>query len=154
MKNYYLAQVNVAKMLAPMHDPMMQDFVNNEARINAIAYQHEGFIWQLEEKDLAIDVFKDKSLIINISVWKSIETLFDYTYRSGHAEIFKRKKEWFSKMKLMHMAFWYIPEGYKPTLQDAKNRLDYLNKYGDTPYAFGFKSKFSKTDALHYTPNI
>ena len=151
---YNLAEVNIAKMLAPMDDPIMQDFVNNVDRINAIAYKHKGFVWQLENKDEISDVFQDDSLIINISVWKTLEDLFDYTYKSGHIEVFKRKKEWFSKMKMMHMAFWYVPEGYKPTFKDAKERLDYLNTHGDTPYAFSFKAKFSKTEAINYTPII
>jgi hypothetical protein len=149
---YNLAQVNIAKRLAPMDDPIMQDFINNVERINAIADEAEGFIWRMqdEDKDLGAEIFKDDTLLINMSVWNDLECLFDYTYKSGHIEVFKRKKEWFSKMKMVHMAFWYIPEGYEPTFQDAKSRLDYLNKYGDTPYAFTFKSKFSPKDAVNY----
>ncbi len=149
---YHLAQVNIAKRLAPMDDPIMQDFINNVERINAIADEAEGFIWRMqdEDKDLGVEIFKDDTLLVNISVWENLESLFNYTYKSGHIEVFKRKKEWFSKMKMVHMAFWYIPEGYEPTFQDAKQRLDYLNKYGDTPYAFSFKSKFSAKDAINY----
>lgn len=154
MGEFHLAQVNVAKRLAPMDDPIMQDFVNNVDRINALADDHTGFIWRLqdEDKDLASEIFQDDTLLINMSVWENIEALFNYTYKSDHVEIFKRKKEWFSKMKMMHMAFWYIPEGYVPTFQDAKDRLDYIDKHGDTPYAFGFKIKFSKDEAINYTP--
>ncbi|WP_298535559.1 DUF3291 domain-containing protein [uncultured Algibacter sp.] len=152
MINYNLAQVNVAKRLAPMDDPIMQDFVNNIERINAIADISNGFKWRLqdEDKDEAATVFDDDSLVINMSVWEDLESLFSYTYKSGHIEVFKRKKEWFSKMKMMHMAFWYVPEGYEPTFQDAKERLDYLNVHGDTPFAFSFKSKFTPEDALEY----
>ena len=154
MNNFNLAQVNIAKRLAPMDDPIMQDFVNNVEKINAIADVSDGFIWRMqdEDKDLGVAVFKDDSILINISVWKDLESLFNYTYNSGHIEVFKRKKEWFSKIKMMHMAFWYVPEGYEPTFQDAKNRLDYLNNHGDTPYAFSFKSKFSSQDSLNYNP--
>ncbi|MDO5980702.1 DUF3291 domain-containing protein [Flavivirga spongiicola] len=154
MKELYLAQVNIAKRLAPMDDPIMQDFVNNLDRINALADESKGFVWRLkdEDKDLGAQVFQDDTLLINMSVWKNLETLFNYTYKSGHIEVFKRKKEWFSKMKMMHMAFWYIPKGYEPTFQDAKNRLDYLNRHGDTPYAFSFKSKFTALDSLNYKP--
>lgn len=152
MGKYALSQVNIAKRLAPFSDPIMQDFVNNVDKMNAIADTSEGFIWRLkdEDKDEAVLVFKDDSLIINISVWESREALFNYTYNSGHIEVFKRKKEWFSKINMLHMAFWYIPEGYIPTFQDAKDRLDYLNKHGETPYAFTFKSKFSIQEALQY----
>ncbi len=154
MKEYHLAQVNIAKRLAPMDDPIMQDFVNNLDKINAIADSADGFIWRMqdEDKELGAIVFQDDTLLINMSVWENLESLFKYTYNSGHIEVFKRKKEWFSKMKMMHMAFWYVPEGYEPTFQDAKDRLDYLNKHGDTPYAFSFKSKFTAEDSINYTP--
>lgn len=154
MSKLHLAQVNIAKRLAPMDDPIMQDFVNNLDKINAIADNSEGFVWRLqdEDKDEAAAIFKDDTLLINMSVWENIEALFNYTYNSGHIEVFKRKKEWFSKMKMMHMAFWYVPEGYEPTFQDAKDRLDYLNTHGDTPYAFSFKSKFTVLDSQNFTP--
>ena len=152
MTNLYLAQVNIAKRLAPLDDPIMQDFVNNVDKINTIADLSSGFIWRLKDEDKgeAVSVFQDDTLVINMSVWKDLESLFNYTYKSGHIAVFKRKKEWFTKMKMMHMAFWYVPEGYEPTFIDAKNRLDYLNVHGDTPYAFSFKSKFTVTDALNY----
>lgn len=154
MHTLHLAEVNIAKRLAPMDDPIMQDFVNNVDKMNAIADAAEGFIWRMkdEDKELGAKIFQDDELLINMSVWKDLESLFNYTYKSRHIEVFKRKKEWFSKMKMMHMAFWYVPEGYEPTFQDAKDRLDYLNMYGDTPYAFSFKSKFSTEDALIYKP--
>jgi len=152
MRILHLAQVNIAKRLAPLDDPIMQDFMNNLDKINAIADCSDGFIWRLqdEDKDEAESVFQDDSLVINMSVWKNLDSLFNYTYNSGHIEVFKRKKEWFSKMKMKHMAFWYVPEGYEPTIQDAKDRLDYLNTHGDTAYAFSFKSKFKVEDALNH----
>ena len=152
MRIPHLAQVNVAKRLAPLDDPIMQDFINNLDKINAIADSSDGFIWRLqdEDKDEAESIFQDDSLIINMSIWENLDSLFNYTYNSGHIEVFKRKKEWFSKMKMMHMAFWYVPEGYEPTFQDAKDHLDYLNIHGDTPFAFSFKSKFTVEDALNY----
>lgn len=154
MNELNLAQVNIAKRLAPMDNPIMQDFVNNLDKINAIADSADGFIWRMqdEDKELGAKVFEDDTLLINMSVWKNLESLFEYTYNSGHIEVFKRKKEWFSKMKMVHMAFWYIPKGYEPTFQDAKDRLDYLNKHRDTPYAFSFKSKFTAEDSINYIP--
>mgnify|MGYP000362631846 CR=1 FL=1 len=101
MNTFNIAQVNIAKRLAAMDDPIMQDFINNLDRINTIADGSEGFIWRLqdEDKDEAVTVFQDDSLIINMSVWKSLESLFNYTYKSRHIEVFKRKKEWFINPK-------------------------------------------------------
>lgn len=145
----HLAQVNIAKMKAPIDSPIMADFVNNLDRINALAEKSQGFIWRLkgEENDAtAIRVFEDDFLIINMSVWENAELLKDYVYKSLHVEILKRKKEWFEKMDQMHMALWYVEKDQAPTPQEAKERLEYLQTHGETPYAFSFRSKFNPGD--------
>jgi hypothetical protein len=154
MNHYHLAQVNIAKMLAPFDTPIMQDFIGNIDKINTIADNSNGFIWRLkdEDKELGAKIFQDNSLLINTSVWENLESLFNYTYNTDHIEVFKRRKEWFSKFKMLHMAFWYVPIGCEPNFQDAKNRLNYLNTYGDTPYEFTFKAKFTVKDYLNYKP--
>ena len=152
-ETHHLAQVNIARMIAPIDSPVMSDFVSNLERINTIAEKHDGFVWRLkgEHNDAtSLRVFEDDFLIINMSVWVAMEALFKFTYSSEHVGILKRKKEWFSAMKDMHMAFWYVPIGHEPTPAEAKTRLNHLNEYGETPYAFTFKSKFSSEDALNF----
>lgn len=151
--NYNLAQINIARMLAPLDSPVMKDFVDNLDRINHLAESSNGFVWRLIEDDnssSAAEVFQDDRIVVNISVWKSIKALFDFTYKSDHKDIFKRRKEWFSNMKEMHMACWYVPPGKYPTPQDGKDRLEYLNKYGESPYAFTLKSNFTPEQASLY----
>lgn len=140
-------------MLAPIDDPIMADFVNNLDRINAIADDSEGFIWRLqgeEENSIAIRTFDDETLVINMSVWTTMEALYNFTYKSDHISILRRKKEWFSKITDMHMVCWYIPKGHIPTTLEAKEHLSYANKYGTSPYAFSFKDKFSVDDFENY----
>jgi hypothetical protein len=153
---YNLAQVNIAKMLAPIDDPIMADFVNNLDRINTLADESEGFIWRLadiENNALAIQAFEDDTLIINMSIWKDLDSLFNFTYNTDHVEIFSRRKEWFSGIKDMHMVFWYVPEGYIPTPSEARHRLEYVNRHGETPYAFTFKKRFTVDEFLNYNHN-
>lgn len=151
--NYNLAQINIARMLAPLDSPVMKDFVDNLDRINQLAELSNGFVWRFIEEDnsnLAVKVFHDDYIVVNMSVWKSIEALFDFTYNSEHRKIFKRRKEWFSKIKEMHMACWYVPQGKYPTPREGKERLEYLQKYGESPYAFTLKSNFTAKEADLY----
>ncbi len=151
----HLAQVNIARMLAPIDDPVMSDFVNNLDRINEIAERNKGFVWRLkgdENNAIALRVFADDFLIINMSVWESKDSLFEFTYSSAHVEVLKRKKEWFQKMTDMHMALWFVEIGHEPTPEEAKDRLLYLNEHGETPYAFGFKGAYIADDAVAYKP--
>ena len=155
MSEYHLAQVNIARMLAPIDSPAMADFVNNLDRINNIAEKNPGFVWRLtgdENNATALRVLEDDFLIINMSVWESIDALFNFTYASRHSAVLKRKKEWFHKMADMHMCFWYVEAGHEPSPEEAKQRLQYLNSHGESPYAFTFKGKFSAKDAITYVP--
>jgi len=146
----YLAQLNIAEAKTSMEDPVMADFVNNTDRINALAEKNEGFIWRLvgenSDDSYSIKAFESDFILVNMSVWKNRESLFDFVYNSGHLEIFKRKKEWFSKMPKMHMVLWFIEEDHIPTIEEGKLRLDYLRKHGESPYAFSFKSKYISED--------
>ena len=154
-KNYHLAQVNIARMLEPLHSPVMADFVNNLERINTIAEKSQGYVWRLTgdgNDATSIKIFNDDYLIVNMSVWESLDDLFQFTYQSQHLDIFKRKKEWFSKTKSVHLACWYVPVGVFPTIADAEGRLSYLSLYGETPYAFTFKMRYTPEDALKYKP--
>ncbi|MEO5892365.1 MAG: DUF3291 domain-containing protein [Ferruginibacter sp.] len=147
---FHLAQVNIAKMLAPIDSPVMADFVANLDRINALAEISAGFVWRLKEENnnaTSIKVFNDDFIIVNMSVWEDAEALYQFVYKSNHVEIFKRRKEWFEKMTEMHMAIWYVPEAHLPTVEMAVARLEYLRNKGETPFAFSFKRKFTVEEA-------
>lgn len=144
-----LAQVNIARMLAPIDSPVMKDFVENLDSINALAESSDGFVWRLKDDTnnaTSIKVFDDDFIIVNMSVWENTDSLFQFVYRSDHVEIFKRRKEWFEKMPEMHMVLWYVPANHFPTVEEAIERLTYLRKKGETPFAFSFKKRFTVED--------
>lgn len=148
--NFNIAQVNIGKMLAPLESPLMAEFTGNLDSINALAENSEGFVWRLKDDDnnaTGIRIFDDGSLLVNMSVWKNIDVLFEYTFRTAHAEFLKRRREWFDKMQEMHTALWYVPEGHTPAVAEAEERLAYLRKNGETPFAFTFKKRFDPEEA-------
>lgn len=153
---FKLAQINIAKMLGAIDSPVMTDFVANLDPINALAEKSEGFVWRLigDGNDAtSIKIFDDDYLIVNMSVWENKEALFKFVYQSSHVEIFKRKKEWFEKMPVMHMVLWYVPANHTPTVGEAMVRLNHLRKHGETPYAFSFKKSFTPEEARQYVPD-
>ncbi|MGO4291029.1 DUF3291 domain-containing protein [Chitinophaga sp. RAB17] len=151
---YHIAQINIGRVLAPMDSPVMSTFVERLDDINALADNSEGFVWRLKDDNnnaSSIRVFEDDTLIVNMSVWKDIDTLYAYTYQTAHTEILKRRKEWFEKMGEMQLALWYVPQGHVPTVAEAEERLTYLRENGPTPYAFTFKQRFSYEEAMTFT---
>jgi uncharacterized protein DUF3291 len=147
---YHLAEVNIGRILGEMDSPVMAEFAANLNRINALAEGSEGFIWRLKDDSnnaTSIPVTEDRFLILNMSVWRNIDDLFAYTYRTAHAEYVRRRGEWFERLKEMHMAFWYIPAGHIPTVSEAMDRIAHIREHGPSPYAFNFKRRFTADEA-------
>ncbi|WP_151639393.1 DUF3291 domain-containing protein [Noviherbaspirillum aerium] len=136
-----LAQVNIARALAPMNDPVMAGFAARLDGINALAESSPGFVWRLKTDDgnaTAISAYDDALILVNLSVWESVEHLRQFVYRSAHAEVMKSRRQWFERMRESHTALWWIAPGHVPTVAEAKERLAYLRRYGDTEFAFSF----------------
>ena len=141
----HLAQINVARLRAPLTDPLLAEFVAALDPINALAEASPGFVWRLTDDAGASSSYvrfsDDDLVIVNMSVWTSIDALFEYAYRSGHVEIFRRRREWFEPID-PPFALWWIPEGHTPTLDEGREKLAMLGRLGPSPDAFTFKARF------------
>jgi hypothetical protein len=124
--------------------PTMAEFVAALDAINALADGSPGFAWRLQTEDgdaTSIRPFDDELMIINMSVWESIDQLAEFVYRSGHVEVMRRRRQWFERMRL-YLALWWVPEGHAPTVPEALERLEHLQAHGPSAYAFTFKQRF------------
>ena len=98
MPAYHLAQFNVARMRAPIDSPVMEGFVSQLERINAIAEQTPGFVWRLQTAEgdaTALRPYDDPMLLVNMSVWESLAALHGYVYKSPHVGPLRERKSWF-----------------------------------------------------------
>jgi hypothetical protein len=142
MSNYQLAQLNIAVMKEPLESPRMADFVANLERINALADRSHGFVWRLQTQEgdaTALRPFGE-SILVNMSVWEDLGSLKDFVYKSAHVDFVRRRKEWFERMSETFLVLWWVPEGHRPTIAEAKARLELLRQHGPTPQAFDFGS--------------
>ena len=133
-------------MRAPLDDPRMAGFVARLDAVNAVADASPGFVWRLQDDDgdaTSFRVFDDPELIVNLSVWASVEALTAYVFAGDHRAVLRRRKEWFVRMERPHLALWWIPAGHEPTLPEAQARLEHLARYGPTPEAFTFRAVFA-----------
>ncbi len=144
MAEFHLAQFNVARLLAPLDSPQLADFVGALARINELADESPGFVWRLQGDGGDATSLRPfgEDVIVNMSLWQSAEALFDFVYRSAHAQVMARRRQWFAKPEQAFMVLWWVKAGYIPTIADAAARLDILKRKGPSPAAFTFKSRF------------
>jgi hypothetical protein len=148
---YYLAQVNIARMLAPLTDPLMSGFVAELDAINALADNSPGFVWRLQTSEgNATDIrpYEDDLILVNLSLWVSLADLTTFVYKSRHRQVLQQRQQWFQRFNGPYVALWWAPSDYIPAVEEAKERLSYLTTYGETPYAFSFKKAYPAPEAV------
>ena len=100
MAAFHLAQVNVARLVAPLDSPQLTGFVSRLDEVNALADRAPGFVWRLTgdggNNATAVPIYDDDKIIVNMSVWESIEALRAYVYSGAHLEVYKQRRDWFS----------------------------------------------------------
>ena len=149
--NHVLAQVNVGRLLAAVDSPLLADFAAALDPVNAVADAAAGFVWRLQTQDgnaTAVRAFEqdaagaDGGILINLSVWESVEALAAFIYSDEHRAVLRRRREWFSRMSDAYAALWWIPRGHIPTVGEAEDRVRHLRVHGPTLHAFTLKEHF------------
>ena len=141
---HHLAQINIARLLAPIDDPRIADFVAQLDEINKLAEQSPGFVWRLKsDSGNATDVVfnDDPFVIVNMSVWESIEALRGYAYTSKHVDVFRRRAEWFEKMDKPQYCLWWVPGGgtFRPSPRRGSG-WSTISSTARVSTRFGFRS--------------
>ena len=139
----HLAQLNIGRFRYPTDDPRMADFMTALDLVNGLAERSDGFVWRLKDDSgnaTNFRPFPDPQMAVNLSVWDSIEALERYVYQTVHKRFYGRREEWFDKLDTPHLVMWWIPAGHRPTLVEAKERLEDLAAHGASDYAFSWEN--------------
>jgi len=145
MNACHIAQVNIGRIKAPLEDPIMRGFVDRLDEINALADSSPGFVWRLQSEAgnaTYLRPYSDDRILLNMSVWETVEELKQYVYSSAHAELLRLRREWFERFAGAFAALWWVPAGHIPSVDEAKIRVAHLEANGATPFAFTFKTVF------------
>jgi hypothetical protein len=148
---FHVAQINIGRIKALLDDPVMAGFVARLDDLNALADKSPGFVWRLQTAEGNATYFRpfaDERILLNMSVWETIEALRTYVYRTAHAEPLRQRQEWFERFAGTYVTLWWVPIGHVPSIEEAKQRLAYLDMHGPTPYAFTFNTAFPPDEEL------
>ncbi len=140
----HLAELNIGRLIAPTDDPRVAEFMDNLDRINGLGKRMPGFVWMMEgsgepgrgNTDACID--GDPQFVANLTVWETPQQLENFVFNTLHEKFMTRSKEWFETLVQMHFVMWWIPEGTRPTLDEALEKLAYRETHGDSDDAFGW----------------
>ncbi|MEO1140058.1 MAG: DUF3291 domain-containing protein [Pseudomonadota bacterium] len=137
----HLAQFNIGRMTYDLDDPRAADFVNGIEMVNRVAEQSDGFVWKYETGTGGVvqeTVDSDPRMLVNLTVWESVEALRRFVWKTLHKHFVTRKAEWFKPLGRAHFVMWWVCRGHRPGLAEAQGKLADLRHYGSTEAAFGW----------------
>lgn len=139
---HHLAELNVGRLVAPTEDPRVGEFMRALDAVNGVAKRSAGFVWMMEgaagagNTETKID--NDAQFVSNLSVWETPAQLENYVWNTVHKAFYTRRAEWFEVMGKPHFVMWWVPIGHQPSLEEALDRLAFVQANGDTDHAFGW----------------
>jgi hypothetical protein len=160
--DYHLAQVNIGRLVAPLDSRELAGFVAELEPVNALADAAPGFVWRLQTEDgnatsvraFEWDAAGSAGVLVNMSVWESVEALAGYVYSGPHLAVMRRRREWFERMRESYAALWWVPAGVRPSTADAEDRIRRLRADGPTPAAFTLRQHFPPPGAGDARPRL
>ncbi len=127
---YQIAQVNVGRLLAPRDSPQLAGFFAALDPVNAAADRAPGFVWRLQTEEgnaTAITAFEwdrgdSHGVLINMSVWTSVEDLAAFVYGELHRSVLLQRRTWFQTVAEPTTCLWWVPAGHRPSITEAEER--------------------------------
>lgn len=135
----------MGRLLAPTDDPRVAEFMDNLDRVNSLGKRMPGFVWMMEGSgepgtgNTENNIGDDPQFVANLTVWKDAPSLERFVWGTIHKQFYERRQEWFEVLGDMHFVMWWVPEGHRPSLDEAMNRLAHLRANGPGPDAFGWR---------------
>ena len=146
MNGFELAQLNIGRAVAPLDDRVMHGFMSRLAEINGLGEASPGFVWRLSDESgigaTGIHAYDDPLMIVNLTVWTGIDELYAFAYRTRHVELLRARRDWFVPLGVPSLVLWWVPAGHRPTVAEARARLEHLTTHGPTAHAFTLKVRF------------
>ena len=143
--SFHIAQLNIARMKAPLDHPIMERFVAWLEPINTIADESPGSVWRLQTEAgdaTGFRPFDDDRILVNLTVWESLDSLRSFVFESDHIRVMRERAGWFDRMEEASMVLWWVPPGHIPSVDEAKKHLEILREIGPSAEAFTFTNPY------------
>jgi hypothetical protein len=143
----HLAQFDFVRPRWPREDPRIAEFYESTAYVNGLAEAHPGFIWRQKDEDTVLaERLWGAGVLYTLSVWKDVESLKHFLYKTPHLGYLKRGREWFFPIDQPRVVLWWIDANHRPTLSEASARLRLLTAHGPSHEAFDLRQAFDAFD--------
>lgn len=125
-------------------DPIMDSVAQAPGFISRSGYEGdpERESWGIQVQPRFYEERGDGWSPATLSLWESVEALFDFTYQGLHKEAFALGKQWMVRGNWPPYVLWWVNHDHQPDWAEGVARFEHLYDRGPTAHAFNFKQAF------------
>jgi heme-degrading monooxygenase HmoA len=84
--------------------------------------------------------------ILTLTVWNSLQALYEFTYSGHHRQALRDRSRWMEPYQEKHLSYvlWWTEKLKDVSWEEAFKRYNYYIQHGSTPCAFDFKNAFDE----------
>ncbi len=149
-----VAHMNVARLRHLPGDPRVAGFIDNVPKVNSIAESSPGYVWRFSDEALSVvegvayqGLAGDPKLAISLSVWETVEHLWQFVNKTVHGGFLRHREKWFEPYGGPNYVIWSHILDTPPDISEGWDRLKLLAEKGATPKAFDFAFAGMKRDS-------
>lgn len=145
----FIAIYTVGRLKHPDGHPSTREFFQVGSEVSRQAAKSGHLIKEFSPNRVRFpeEIVKGEGLpILTLTVWKSLQSLYHFTYSGDHKKALLDKNKWIEQHpdKQPTYVLWWIEMVKDVSWMEAFNRYNDYLQYGPTPFAFDFKHAFDE----------
>lgn len=139
----------VGRLNQPYDHPASREFFEVGNKVYRQASESGHLIEMFSPKGVSFPeeaIKGDGVPILTLTVWKSLQSLYRFTYSGQHRQALRDRSKWMEPYQEKHLSYvvWWIEKVKDVSWKEAFERYNYYIQHGPTPFAFDFKHAFDE----------
>jgi hypothetical protein len=145
----FIAIYTVGRLKHPYEHPASREFFEKGYNVMRQAENSGQLLKEFSPEGIP---FPDETIkgegppILTLTVWKSLESLYRFTYSGNHKQALRDRGKWIDshEEKQPTYVLWWADKVKDVSWEEAFKRYDYYLKHGPSPFSFDYKHAFDE----------
>jgi hypothetical protein len=144
----FVSIYTVGKLNHPYEHPASQDFYEVGFKVMRQASVSGNLIEEFSPDGVPTpeEAKGDGFPVQTLTVWRSLESLYQFTYSGRHSQALRNRSKWMESYKEKYPSYvvWWTEDVKEVSWEEAFKRYSYYSQNGPSPFAFDFKHPFNE----------
>ncbi|MEH7386418.1 DUF3291 domain-containing protein [Bacillus sp. JJ1521] len=140
--------LTVGRLSHPYDHPVSREFYEMGYKVMRQAYLSGHLVedFSSDKVPFPIDAEVNGYPALTLTVWKSLQSLFRFTYSGKHSQALRNRSRWMEPYEEKHLSYviWWTEKAKDVTWEEAFKRYNFYIQQGPSPFAFDFKNAYDE----------